>query len=241
MRVMEYISSLFHRKNDNTKNVNATADINYLLLSTQSALGDAIVPELRAVTIDFDEIKHEIILHFYYDCEVTDKLFDLASCASAEIDVNPEYPFFCTLNEDIAISLPYPQPIPDQGYLVYLRKEPILPKFTKKINAVLLQNEIRIVALQLLMQDALLGKVTPTLRIVTIDVNTDEKGLFFYFEYDCPISEDDRNLANSAVQEASASFRGYSIHSYIQPVGEATKKGKRAVYLRREPDHGKQQ
>ena len=160
-------------------------------------------------------------------------MFDLASCASAEIDVNPEYPFFCTLNEDIAVSLPYPQPIPDQGYLVYLRKEPILPKFTKKINAALLQNEIPIAALQLLMQDALLGKVTPSLRAVSVGLNTNSKELHYYFEYDNPISDEDRNLADSAAQEASASFPEYTIHFYIHPIGKTYQKGLRNVYLRK--------
>ena len=212
---------------------NATADLNYLLLSTQQALLDAIVPELRAVTVDFDEIKKEISLHFYYDCEVNDRLFDLASCTSAEIDMNPEYPYFCTLNEDIAISLPYPQPIPDQGYLVFLRNEPSFPMFTKKINKDQLKTKRPIIALLLVMQEALLGKVTPALQVVTVDVNPKEKELFFYFEYDSPISDEDRNLACCAAKEASASFPGYTFHSLIQPIGESNQKGERAAYLRK--------
>ena len=88
---------------------------------------------------------------------------------------------------------------------------------------------------RLFMQAALLGKVAPTLRIVTVDLNFDEKGLFFYFEYDSPISDKDRNLADNAVEETSASFPGYAIHSYIQPIGKHAQKGKRSAYLRWEP------
>lgn len=211
----------------------AVFDLNYLLLSAQRALLDAVVPELRAVTIDFDETRHEIILHFFYDCAVNEKLFDLTSCASAEINENPEYPFFCTMNEDIAISIPYPQEIPIQGHLIYLRKELCASRFMKKRKMNLLQTETPLIALLLTMQEVLLGKVTHSLRIVSVDVNTEENDLCFYFEYDNPIADEDRNLANLAVQEASASFPGYTIHSYIQPVSEQTRKGARTAYLRK--------
>jgi len=230
MRLMEFISSLFHHQ---TKK--ADFDLNYLLLSSQRALLDAVIPELRAVTIDFDDNKHEIILHFFYDCEVNDKLFELASCAGTEIEENPEYPFFCTLNEDIAISMPFPQEIPPHGYLIYLRKEPCLPRITKKRKIDLLQTKTPIARLLLVMQEALLGKVTPSLRIVSIDMNPEEKELYLYFEYDSPISNEDRNLANLAVQEARTSFPEYTPYSYIQPVGEHNQKGTRVAYSRWEP------
>jgi len=230
MRVKEFISSLFYRKNKK-----GAFNLNFLLLSAQSALLDAVIPELRAVTIDFDDNKHEIILHFFYDCKVDEKLFDLASCASAEIEENPEYPFFCTLNEDIAISIPSPQEIPPHGYLIYLRKEPCLPCIIKKRKIDLLQTKTPIARLLLVMQEALLGKVTPTLRIVSIDMNPEEKELYFYFEYDSPISDENRNLANLAVQEARTSFPEYTPHSYIQPVGDHNQKGTRVAYSRWEP------
>jgi hypothetical protein len=226
-RLKALISFLFRRKTEK-----ADFDLNYLLLSAQTALLSEVVPQIRAVSIDFDETKNEIILHFYYDCEVDDKLFDLASCVSAEIETNPEYPFFCSLNEDIALSLPLPQEIPNQGNLIYLRKEPSFPKFTKKMNSERLKTETPIVALLLVTQEALLGKVTPALQRVSVDINDEEKGLYFYFEYDSPISDEDRNLADCVVKEASASFPEYSSHCNIFPVGSDNPMGKRSAYAR---------
>lgn len=92
-----------------------------VLLQIQGALTTHVSSSLRAVTVDFNEVESMLILHFFYDGEINNKLFDLASCASAEMD--PGF-FDYTINDEITVRLDYPQKIPVQGRLIYLRKEP---------------------------------------------------------------------------------------------------------------------
>ena len=90
----------------------------YARLSIQKALLGAVTPSLRAVTIDLDENTKKLFVSFFYDGEISDEFFDLASVAITEIDL-PEY----ELLDDQIIRLDYPAKIPFKGQLVYLRKE----------------------------------------------------------------------------------------------------------------------
>jgi len=205
------------------------SSIDESLFNLQDALLGAVHPCLRAAQIDLDEKQKKISYYFYYDCDVTDDLFELASIAVTEA-WSPGY-----FVEQHILQLPASEMIPIHGRFAFLRKEPNLPNFNNKINKNLIKNETPIIDFLLGMQEALLGKVTPVLRIVSIDVNTKEKKLYFYFEYDSPISEEDRNLAKSIAKEASASFPEYSIHCNIFPVGSNNPMGKRSAYARWEP------
>ena len=207
------------------------SSIDESLFNLQDALLGAVHPCLRAVQIDLDEKQKKVSYYFYYDCDVTDELFELASVAVTEA-WSPDY-----YVEQHILQLPVTEMIPIHGRFAFLRKESNLPSFNNKINKDLVKNETPIVALLLDIQKALLGKVTSALRIVTIDVNTDEKELNFYFEYDCPISEEDRNLANCTAKEASASFPEYSIHCNVFPVGANNPMGKRSAYARWESNY----
>jgi len=90
----------------------------YARLSIQKALLGVVTPSLRAVTIDVDEKKNKLFISFFYEGDITDELFDLASTAIAEVDV----PGYCELDDQIQ-RLDSPAKIPIKGQLVYLRKE----------------------------------------------------------------------------------------------------------------------
>jgi hypothetical protein len=199
----------------------------------QSALLNTISPQLRAVSVDIDGVKQEIATFFYYNGEVTDELFDMASLASTEAVSLSGY-----FVRDHILRLDFPEQIPVQGRFAFLRKEPNLPDYKKENRAFLLLNGAPPVAVLLLdMQEALLGKVTPALRLVTVGVNSDQKELEFRFIYDGNISEEEFELANSAIREASISFPGYRANTQIERVDSPqnfSANGKRAAYLRRD-------
>jgi hypothetical protein len=90
----------------------------YAKLSLQRALLGAVTPTLRAVSVDVDEKAKKLFISFFYDGEITDDIFDIASTAIAEVDV----PGYYELDECFE-RLDFPEKIPVRGQLVYLRKE----------------------------------------------------------------------------------------------------------------------
>ncbi len=184
-----------------------------ILLSVKSGLTTHVSPSLRAVTVDFDTSAKRLILHFFYDGEITDELFDLASCATTEI--NPGF-FDYEVNSDFTTRLDYPKPIPIEGRLVYLRYEPLKTIYRQK-NAFEYADAstLPIARLSLSMQDALLEKVTPQLRMVSVEINPIRNELGFYFIYDGEISELNFHLANQAITEAAAPFSGHIVKKQI--------------------------
>lgn len=95
------------------------SELEYALICMQNALLGAIVPELRAVTVDIDVETKTLFYFFFYDGEISDKLFDLASVASAEASAHMSAYFV----DDNIIRLDFPQKIPVRGSYAYLRKE----------------------------------------------------------------------------------------------------------------------
>jgi len=66
---------------------------------------------------------------------------------------------------------------------------------------------------------ALLGCVTPNLRMVTINVNEAQKVVKVCFFYDGEISEDDFDTANSALTEIISDFPpDYQLDDYIERI-----------------------
>lgn len=208
-------------------------DLDILLRDVQRALLDAVVPSLRAVTLDVDEKNKQFFISFFYDEEVTDELFDLASVAGTETGVSlPEY----FTNEEIT-RLDFPAEIPKRGWFVYFRKEPVLPHFEKRDLKPLIGRIIPIGIFMLEMQQALLGRVTPALRRVVIGIDTEKKILRFFFYYDGEISTENFELASSAIEEASALFSGFQVEKRIARVDYPSKippDGERLVYERKE-------
>jgi hypothetical protein len=205
-----------------------------LLIDIQGALINAIAPSLRAVTADIDLVNKKLILFFYYDGTISNELFDFASIAATEAGVSlPEY-----FTDDHIIQLDYPEEIPIRGKLVFLRKEPHLPNFKRESRTYLLKQTSENVVFILDLQEALLGKVTPALRLVAGKVDIEQKRLIYYFVYDGKISEEEHSLAHAAIKEASVSFPDYEIDEHIDRIdfpNERTIHPCKAAYLRYEP------
>ena len=125
----------------------------------------------------------------------------------------PEY-----FTDEHYVQLDYPKEIPIQGKLVFLRNEPHLPKFKKENRSYLLKQTRPSVVLLLDMQEALLGKVTPALRLADGAVDMEQKRLTFYFIYDGEISAMDYQLATLAIQESSVSFPDFQIDAHIERI-----------------------
>jgi hypothetical protein len=69
------------------------------------------------------------------------------------------------------------------------------------------------------------------------EVDRIKEQLGFYFIYDGVISEEDNFLSSSAIKEASVSFPGYQVYSYINRVDMPVKIsscGRRTAYMRKE-------
>lgn len=203
------------------------------LLDVQRALLGAITPSLRAVSVDMDLANKKLLLFFFFDGKISEKLFDLASVAATEAGVSlPEY-----FTDDQLIQLDLPQEIPFSKKLVFLRKESHMPAIQKENFSSLFQQTSPSVILLLELQQALLGKVTPELRLVAGGVNTDQKELDFYFIYDGKISDENFDLASAAIREASQAFPGYKTNAHIDRIDSPHPRsahGNRAAYLRKE-------
>ncbi|MDP1609384.1 MAG: hypothetical protein Q8L98_08755 [Chlamydiales bacterium] len=209
----------------------------YLMLSAGRALLGHVAPSLRAFMIDFDETGM-IYTYFVYDQEINDFLFDLCTCTAAEIDLGAEYSETYRYNETI-IHLSYPEKIPFKGHLVYLRYEPDLEgqypsveysQFHKKTDYLY-------PSLFLDMQHALLAKVTPALREVSMTINAEEKVIDLYFFYDGPISEQEHHLATLAARGGNRSFPDFLVRTFIERVDFPQRifsKSERSVYVRYE-------
>ena len=201
-----------------------------LLIWIQGGLLDAITPYLRAVVVSLDPFEERQLFYFYYDCEITDELFELASVASTEASCACDY-----FSEDHILKLEFPQKIPILGRLAYLRNEPGAEQYVQKKYE--FDDELPIVKLLLYVQQALLGRVTKNLRMLSVGLDAVVKKLGFYFVYDGPISIEDRVLANAIIDEAVRPFTGYEVQRYLERIDFPQKppsNGERVVYARYE-------
>lgn len=185
-----------------------TFSIGYALLAVQSALLEVIVPELRAVVVDLSNETQILYIRFYYDGEVSEKLIDLWECAitEASADLGPD----CGVDDGVE-RLDYPKEVPPRGRYAYLRKEPLLPSSDKLLAEIIPARppshkiEIFPVAYALLaVQRALIGKVTPQLRAIVVDVPKEKNLLYVHLYYDGEVGEEIIDLWESSVTEVSA-------------------------------------
>ena len=204
--------------------------IHSILLYLQSALANCVTPELRAITLDIDEKKSLRILRFFYDTEITWELEDHVSTLMVEVESSFE-----------VIQLDSSKPIPTQvKKLAYLRYEETLPKFErdKESRAFLLKEGfLHNAVFRLDMQQALLGRVTPALRHVSVAANPSKKQLIAHFIYDGKISALNCELASAAIQDSRISFADYEMESFIERVdypNEMTHRGQCLAYWRQE-------
>ncbi len=200
-----------------------------ILLYLQSALANCVTTELRAITLDINEKKHIRLLRFFYDTEITWELEDYVSTLMVEVESSFK-----------VIQLDSSKPIPMQGKLAYLRYEKTLPKFErdKESKAFLLKKGfLHNAVFRLDMQQALLGRVTPGLRHVSVNANPNKKQLIAHFIYDEEISSLNYELASAAIQDSRVSFPDYAMESFIERVdypNEMTHRGQCLAYWRQE-------
>jgi hypothetical protein len=139
--------------------------IGYALLCVQRSLLDAVTENLRAVVIDLYETRLCLSLDFYYDGAVPEQDIERWSCA-----------------------IPFTGPSKNGGYLAFLRWEPGETK-VDPANVFRIHQEKKIADVPeayalLAANNALLGKVSPELRAVTVAVPSDSKLLRVCFFYD---------------------------------------------------------
>ncbi|MDE3046173.1 MAG: hypothetical protein KGJ02_05975 [Verrucomicrobiota bacterium] len=87
------------------------------ILSMNRALWGEVAPALRAAKVSWDE--ETVHLYFYYDGEISEEDHESAECVATEfIAEYPEYKL-----EVHILRLDYPNSIPEEGKLVYYRRE----------------------------------------------------------------------------------------------------------------------
>ncbi len=206
-----------------------------VLITLQCALVNCVPPTLRAITVDIDETKHNLIPIFYFDEEITGELLDMVTTLLTEVDTYTIQHYFISLD---VVELGFKKTIPIRGRLAFLRYEPILPLITRENRSFLLQDSFPAHAIYRLdMQEALLGKVTPALRNVSVAADPEQKKLIAHFIYDGEISELDRKLATAAIEDSRISFPDYEMDSLIERVdcpNQMSRRGNWLAYLRQE-------
>lgn len=168
------------------------------LLHMRTALTTHVTPSLRAVTVDLDREKEVYICRFFYDGPINEYQLEFSSIAVAEACSD----WACDAD---FLQLDFPAPIPINGALAYLRKEPgesppevqLLPRFPRIVEDVYLSYA---------MQQALLGRVVPALRAVAVNVNEEKETLYFYFYYDEEVTEELLVLSKEAITIAKKAF-----------------------------------
>ena len=204
--------------------------IEYALLSMQSALLDAITPELRGVVINVNKEKRLLYMRFYYDGEASEELIDVYQCAISEssADFGADH----VLDNGVE-RLDYPKVIPCNGVFAYLRKEANFSNHISTINV-----KITSIAYALLsIQSALLGVVTPELRSVMAGFCKEKKVLSINFYYDGEVSKDLIDLWESVIAKVGLDLEtGYSLDGKVERVDFPKKIHflERYAYLRKE-------
>ncbi len=221
-------------QHDPNKNKNYKLDRVGAILSLNRALLAETVPSLRAAQIKWDQ---ELIhLFFYYDGEVSEEDHESAECAATEVIASyPEH----QLEIDI-LRWDYPKLIPKVGELVYYRRE---PGFIRKQQDPFLQLSerdpkilLRVKAI-LSMINALLGEVSPALRLASISWNESKIYLYFYFEGE--VSDEDKKSAKSVGTKVISNFPDHQLEVDIvrwdYPM-RCPVEGGQIVYHKKEPN-----
>jgi hypothetical protein len=191
-------------------------DLKSFLLSMQRALSTCVIPSLRAVTLKFEPETQSAVASFFFDQEITNDLFETASCVYTESSAD-----FALSHENFsfkALALPPPLPCPIEGHLVYHRYETnFVYPLRQDLLVPFIHEEFYI---RLVMQQALLGLVTPALRGVFIDKQCSWLGAtYIWFIYDGEITPFSRSFAKKIVMNAKTFFpNNYEIIERIQRI-----------------------
>jgi hypothetical protein len=182
-----------------------SSSIEYALLGMQRALLGEVTPALRAVFIDLDQDQDLFLANFYYDGEASEERIDLWDCVVTEASADLDQWFSRSKIE----RLDYPKVIEGRGCCAYVRKEESgLTCFSIEEPQIIMVKPTLAYAL-LAVQKALLAEVTPELRSVVVDVETDPLKLYIRFYYDGAISEALHQSWESAQEKAQVYF-GFS-------------------------------
>lgn len=177
--------------------------IEYALLAMQNALLGEVTPELRAVIIDLDLVERIFYAQFYHDGEVSEQRIDLWYCsiteASADLGID------CFTKAQVK-RFDYPEKIPSGGYCAYFRKENDSLRFIEESFSHVKIKEMSIGYAMLSVQNALLGVVTPELRMVIVDFDKEEPLLYIRFYYDGEVSKTLTELWEASIAKAKADF-----------------------------------
>ncbi|HSX11343.1 MAG TPA: hypothetical protein VLF94_06495 [Chlamydiales bacterium] len=208
-----------------------------LLSSLQGALANCVTPELRAIAFNVDKKKQGVVFSFYYDAEITYEIEDRVSTLLVEVSSCSNELELCGHE---VVYLDSSKPIPSQEGFAFLRYENRLPKFTreKESKVFLLDGGYSHLAVfGIDMQQALLGRITSDLRYIGLNAEANKKKLTAQFVYDGEISELNRQLATTAIQDSRISFPDFEMESLIERVdypNDFVARGKLLAYWRQE-------
>lgn len=206
-----------------------TREMDSLLLRVQAALLDSVTPVLRAVVVDFDAIAKKEIFSYYYDGPISDELFNLASVATTEAALH--------FIEEHILQLDSPARIPVKGRLAFLRQEPGVEKYRAGKDDFLDQSLSPVARLSLILQQALLGRVSPTLRAVSASIDPVKQRLGVYFVYDGEISEKNVESVQDIVSEMGQFYPLFTVEHWVSRLDSPAKvqfEGRRIAFCRKE-------
>ncbi len=179
-----------------------SSSIEYALLAMQRALLGEVTSTLRAVFVDLDKGQNIFFAGFYYDGEASEQRVDLWNCAVTEASAALGQ-FF---EKSWIKRLDYPEPIPMQGYLAYLRKEGRELDCFKGTPPCVVMREPTIGYALVAVQQSLLGMVSPELRSVVVDLEQSPLKLYIRFYYDGEISRELHQCWQFAQEKAQTYF-----------------------------------
>lgn len=187
--------------------------IGYALLCVQGALLDAVTPHLRAVVVDLYHNRYCMFLQLCYEGEMSEEDIESLSCAITEASAGMEAE--CLTDPQIE-RIDFPKPIPflgvspNGGYLAFLRWEPggssinpanIFP-LSEATDIAPFPEAYAVLAAS----NALLGKISPELRAVTIAVPSQSNIVKIRFFHDQEINMEMLRLWEQAASEIHASL-----------------------------------
>ena len=91
-----------------------------ICLSLQKALFLEVSPNLRSVSVDWDDEADRITIYFYIDGEIKDENWESANCVGGEFSA--DFDEYAEITEK-CIRLDFPKKIPEHMETVYWRKE----------------------------------------------------------------------------------------------------------------------
>ncbi len=184
-------------------------------IAAQSAFFNYVTSNLRAVYVDFI-VPNILNTRVYYDSQPSELEEDLASEADTEM-ISSIWNIADYKLSDRVLTKPYPELIRDPGFCVYARYEPQGIDFSSYPRPIPAENLEQAIhgPIFCLMGVALLGRVTPDLRVVVVTFSEPNSlGLIFYYAKEpSPLEQD---LVKAAGSEFLAAYPEPLFHSEVK-------------------------